>query len=397
MIAIAADGVFDGEVYSGGGAVVVVEAGRIVSVGPAGTTPAGCEVTRFDGCTILPGLIDTHVHLCCDGKPGALDRIPDFTAPELDAVIESSLRTQLAAGVTTVRDLGDRDWAVLDWRARHPDALLPTILASGPPITIPNGHCWNMGGAVTGDDALRAAVAERAARGADVVKIMASGGINTPGTDPAAAQFTAAELLVVVEESHAVGLPVTAHAHSLDAIRFALSAGVDSIEHCSFITASGLGVDESVVEELVATGTPVCPTLGIVPGMTPPPAVLEHLRRTGSDLSTRNALFARLHHYGVRIISGSDGGITPAKAHGILPESLIALTDGGLSPTAALTTATRHAATALNLPTKGRLTPGSDADLLVVRGNPTTDITTLRSPEALFVRGRRELSVCGGR
>lgn len=387
MIGIVADGVFDGELYSGGGAVVLIDGGRIVSVGPAGTAPAGCELIRFEGCTVLPGLIDTHVHLCCDSGPGALDRIPDFTALELDAVIENSLRMQLTSGVTTVRDLGDRDWAVLDWRAQHVGAVLPTIVASGPPITVPGGHCWNMGGAVEGTDALRAAVAERAARGADVVKIMASGGVNTPGTDPAAAQFTAAELLVVVEESHARGLPVTAHAHSLDSIRFALAAGVDGIEHCSFITTSGLGVDESVITQLAATGTPVCPTLGIVPGMTPPPAVLEHLRRTGSDLTTRNHLFARLHQSGVRIISGSDAGINPGKAHGILPESIIALTEGGLSPTAALTTATLHAATALNLPTKGRLTPGSDADLLVVPGNPTTDITALRTVEATYLRG----------
>ncbi|MEV6412998.1 amidohydrolase family protein [Kribbella sp. NPDC051718] len=397
MIGIEADGVFDGELYSGGGAVVLVDGGRIVSVGPAGTTPAGCEVIRFDGCTVLPGLIDTHVHLCCDSNPGALDRIPDFTATELDAVIENSLRMHLASGVTTVRDLGDRDWAVVDWRARHSGALLPTILASGPPITTPNGHCWNMGGAVSGDDALRAAVRERASRGAEVVKIMASGGVNTPGTDPAAAQFTAAELLVVVEESHTVGLPVTAHAHSLDAIRFALAAGVDSIEHCSFITASGVTVDESVISDLAASGTPVCPTLGILPGMSPPPAVLERLSSTGTDLSSRNRLFARLHQSGVRIISGSDAGIGPGKAHGVFPESIIALTEGGVSPTAALTTATLHAATALNLPTKGHLTPGADADLLVVSGNPTTDIPTLRSPQAVFVGGRRELSVSGGR
>src|SRR4051794_12124223 len=106
MIAIVADGVFDGERYSGGGAVVVVDEGRVVSIGPAGTAPAGSELVRFEGCTVLPGLIDAHVHLCCDSGTGALDRIPDFTAAELDAVIENSLRRQLASGVTTVRDLG---------------------------------------------------------------------------------------------------------------------------------------------------------------------------------------------------------------------------------------------------------------------------------------------------
>lgn len=269
-------------------------------------SPAGCEVVRFEGCTVLPGLIDAHVHLCCDSGPGALDRIPSFSNTEMADVIENSLRAHLAGGVTTVRDLGDRDFAVLDFRAAGRASALPTIVASGPPITIPSGHCWNMGGAVDGVDELRQAVAERAARGADVVKIMASGGVNTPGTDPAAAQFTTDELRVVVEESHGFGLPVVAHAHSLDAIRYALAAGVDGIEHCSFITSDGMKVDESVVAELAAAGTAVCPTLGVLPGMTPPPAVLEMMRKTGADYEARVRMFGALHASGVRLISGSD-------------------------------------------------------------------------------------------
>jgi imidazolonepropionase-like amidohydrolase len=246
-----------------------------------------------------------------------------------------------------------------------------------------------MGGAVEGVDALRRAVAERAARGADVVKIMASGGVNTPGTDPAATQFTTDELRVVVEESRIHGLPVVAHAHSLDAIKYALAAGVDGIEHCSFITADGMHADETVIAELANTGTPVCPTLGVVPGVTPPPAVLEIMRRTGADYQTRTRLFAGLHASGVRLISGSDAGINPGKAHGILPEAVIGLVEGGVTPTAALSTATSQAAAALNLPTKGHVHPGADADLLLVPGNPTTDITTLRSPTALYLHGTR--------
>jgi imidazolonepropionase-like amidohydrolase len=246
-----------------------------------------------------------------------------------------------------------------------------------------------MGGAVEGADALRAAVAERAARGVDVVKIMASGGVNTPGTDPSAAQFTADELRVVVEEARAHGLPVVAHAHSLDSIRYALAAGVDGIEHCSFITADGMSADEETIAELAAAGTAVCPTLGVIPGMTPPPAVLEMMRKTGADYEARTRLFGRLHASGVRLISGSDAGINPGKAHGILPEAVIGLVEGGVSPAVALTTATTQAATALNLPTKGHLTPGADADLVLVAGNPTTDITTLRTPTAVYLRGQR--------
>jgi imidazolonepropionase-like amidohydrolase len=388
VFAIEVDAVFDGERYSAERSVVVVDGRRIVSVAPAGTAlPPRCELIRYDGCTVLPGLIDAHVHLCCDSRPGALDRIPSFTPDELVAVIENSLRVHLASGVTTVRDLGDRDFAVVDWRARKGEGSLPTVVASGPPITVPQGHCWNMGGAVQGLDALREAVAERASRGADVVKIMASGGVNTPGTDPAAAQFTAEQLRVVVDESHALGLPVAAHAHSLDAIKYALAAGVDGIEHCTFITAAGLDADESVIAELVSSATTVCPTLGVRPGVTAPPAVLEMMRKMGADPGTRTRLCGRLHRAGVRIISGSDGGINPGKAHGILPEAVIALVQGGVSQLDALLTATSLPATTLNLPHKGRIHPGSDADLVIVAGNPTTDITALREPHAIYLQG----------
>ncbi|QNE21037.1 amidohydrolase family protein [Kribbella qitaiheensis] len=258
---------------------------------------------------------------------------------------------------------------------------------AGPPITVPRGHCWNMGGEASGLDELRRAVRERAERGADLVKIMASGGVNTPGTDPAASQFTSEELTAVVQEAHTLGLPVTAHAHSLESIRNALTAGVDGIEHCSFIAGDGMVVDSSVVSQLVSSRTAVCPTLGMVPGATPPPAVLEMMRRTGTDYATRIRVFGDLYRAGVHLISGSDAGITPGKRHGILPEAIIALTTGGMPPSLALASATSEAATACRLPAKGRILPGHDADLLVVPGNPLEDITALRNPTAAYLMG----------
>jgi imidazolonepropionase-like amidohydrolase len=177
MFAIEVDRVFDGERADPGGAVVTVDGTRIVGVAPRGTAPPEtCEVIRFPEATLLPGLIDSHVHLCCDSGPGALVRLTEFSDGELVAIIEEALRAHLAAGVTTVRDLGDRRWAVLDWRDRNrSNTELPTVLGSGPPITSPNGHCANMGGEARGVEQLRQAVAQRAERGADIVKIMASG------------------------------------------------------------------------------------------------------------------------------------------------------------------------------------------------------------------------------
>src|SRR5690606_30736050 len=151
----------------------------------------------------LPGLIDMHVHLCADGMDGALDRLEHLGEDELADVVTAVLDQHLRAGVTTVRDLGDRRYIVVDRRASravHGDlanlggVAEPTVLTAGPPITIPGGHCWNMGGETTGPEELRAAVRDRADHGVDVVKIMASGGAMTAGTDILACQFTVAEL-----------------------------------------------------------------------------------------------------------------------------------------------------------------------------------------------------------
>jgi imidazolonepropionase-like amidohydrolase len=391
MIAIEVDAVFDGEHFLCDGAVVIVDGRQIRSVNPRGTElPAGCELLQLPGTTLLPGLIDMHVHLCCDSGPDALDRIPEFSDAELVTVIEDALAAHLRSGVTTVRDLGDREWAVIDWRDRNRESAFPTVLGSGPPITSSRGHCWNMGGEARGVEQLRRAVAERAERGADIVKIMASGGANTPGSDPAGVQFDVAEIQAVVDESHARGLGVTAHAHSLAAIKNAVAAGIDGIEHCTFVTAGGIDVAGSVVADLVASGTTVCPTLGIVPGATPAPRVLEMMRKTGMSLGQRNQTMAGLHSAGVRIVSGSDGGITAGKPHGIMPEAVIGLVDGGVSLAEALATATSRAAAACGLADrKGRVLAGYDADLVVVQGDLRAGVTSLRDVRAVFLRGIR--------
>jgi imidazolonepropionase-like amidohydrolase len=340
---------------------------------PGMALPDGCAVADYSPATLLPGLIDTHVHLCGDSGPGALDRLPTFSDEELTTVIEDALLVHLAVGVTTVRDLGDRLWAVLNWRDRHQETIgAPTVLASGPPITSPGGHCWNMGGQAQGVRALRRAVRERAERGVDIVKIMASGGANTPGTDAARPQFSVEELRAVVEEAHAGGLVVTAHAHPLTAIRDALAAGVDAIEHCTFITATGIEVPDSVVAALAESAIPVCPTLGAAPGVVASPAVLEFKRKAGLTDQARAQTVGRLHRAGVHLVSGSDGGITPGKRHGVLPEAVSALVDGDVSPTDALASATARAAVACGVgDRKGRVAAGFDADLLIVDGDPS--------------------------
>jgi len=361
MLAIRVARIFDGRDLVRGAGVVFVEGDRIVGVESAGVgIPSGCEVLDRPAGTLLPGLVDAHVHLVGDSGPGALERLPEFSRDDLVRTLERSLRIQLSAGVTTVRDLGDKAWSVVDWRA-HPTAGLPTVVASGPPITSRAGHCWNMGGEASGVGELRAAVRERAERGVDVVKIMATGGMMTPGTDVDRGQFTAEELTVVVTEAHAAGLPVTAHAHALASIRDAIAAGVDGIEHCTFLTADGVHVPEAAIAALAAQGIVVCPTLGRAPGAVPPPQLRERFLKAGIDHETRRDQVARAHRAGVTIVSGTDGGINPGKPHGILPTAITDLVSGGMPAADALATATSVAAAACGLnDRKGHIRAGHD-------------------------------------
>ena len=302
-------------------------------------------------------------------------------------MIETALSEQLAAGVTTVRDLGDRRYAVVDWRDRHrDDRALPTVLGSGPPLTVPDGHCADWGEVAQGERALRSAVREHAGRGVDIVKIMASGGVNTPGADPARAQFSVAEIRAVVAEAHAADLQVTAHAHAAEGVRNALAAGVDALEHATFITDAGVEVDDRLVATMAESAIPVCPTLGVAPGVIPPPAVAELLRKIGVTDGARAQVIGGMHRAGVRIVSGSDGGINLGKRHGILPESMIALADGGVSTTDVLASATSIAAAACGVgDRKGRVAAGYDADLLLVDGDPVADLALLRNVAAIYL------------
>jgi imidazolonepropionase-like amidohydrolase len=352
-------------------------------------------VTDHEG-TLLPGLIDAHAHLVADSGDSALDRVAGYSAGEIEEVISRALRDQLRAGVTTVRDLGDRRFCVLDRRDRQQStpATEPTIVASGPPVTSRSGHCHYLGGEVSGTGEIIRAVAERVERGADIIKVMASGGVNTPGTDVMRTQFTTGELQLIVDRAHAAGVPVTAHAHGTPAVEQAVAVGVDGIEHCSCVTDRGFGqVSEETVATLARSRIAVCPTIGAGAQLmkAPPPAVKAMMARmgvtAGQMLQARWDFAGRLHRAGVRLVSGADSGIGPAKRHGVLPHAICELLTAGLSVTEALATATSGAAQACGVSArKGRLAPGYDADLLVVDGDLEIDVTALHRPRSVLLR-----------
>jgi imidazolonepropionase-like amidohydrolase len=220
--------------------------------------------------------------------------------------------------------------------------------------------------------------------------VMATGGMMTAGTDIRACQFTLEELRAVVEEAHRLGLPVTAHAHALDGVRQCVAAGVDGIEHCSCVGPEGIVIPDGLAEQIAAAGIAVCPTVGHqFPGGEPPPDVAERMARAGFDLGRRREQVGSLHRGGVTLISGVDSGIHPAKPHGFLPRTIAELVECGVPEVAALASATAVAALACGLAGRtGRLRAGLDADLLVVRGDPTVDIGALESVHAVYRRGR---------
>lgn len=396
MHAVRAPAAFDGTSFIPGGATVIVDADTIVGVESYDhPVPVACPLTTYDG-TLLPGLVDTHVHLVSDAGLGSLERAATMADDEIDQVIARSLRQQASAGATTVRDLGDTRYRTLAFRDREVPGA-PRILAAGPPMTIPDGHCHYLGGCVDGPDQIRAAVRERAARGVDVVKVMASGGLVTTGTDVFGVQFSAAELRLLVETAHEHDLQVLAHAHSLAGIEHALDAGVDGLEHFTGLVEGGLDLPDAVLARTAEAGVVVDMTFGFdhdaferMP--SPPPNVLEALRRTGLDPHTltaaRQRVAARVRQHGITVISGDDAGAGPVKPHGGIAGAISDLVGAGYPMEEALASATAVAAAACGLEgVTGSLRSGLAADLLVVDGDLRTGPEPLARPVAVLARG----------
>jgi imidazolonepropionase-like amidohydrolase len=395
MHAIRAAHAFDGTCFLPGGATVILDGDRIVGVETGRVVlPDGVEVAEHDG-TVLPGLFDCHTHLVADATVGGLERAATMSEEEMDAVIADSLRAHVAAGVTTVRDLGDRGYRTLAFRDVPG---LPRVVASGPPLTTPGGHCHFLGGEVHGDP--RAAVAEHAEHGVDVVKVMASGGFATPQTDQLGAQFTVAELAAVVEEAHRFGLPAVAHAHSLVGMRNALAAGVDGIEHFTGLSSEGVRIDDELLDDVARQGVYIDLTMGNDRTLNtqmpaPPPPIAKLMERFGVSsfaefYAARVGVFAQLREHAVPVIAGVDSGMGPAKGHGNVWRAVGDQVEGGYSVAEALASATSLAAEACGLAEEtGRLAAGYAADVLVVAGDLSQDVSVLGNTREVFARGVR--------
>ena len=368
------------------GASIVVEHDRIVAVEHRRMEPPSeTEVVDLGDATLLPGLVDSHVHLGFDGSADPVGRM----RADDDAVLLLRMRLaawrSLAAGVTTVRDLGDRSYLALalrDW-FREGNELGPEIVGSGPPLTVTGGHCYFMGGEADDEAQLRRAVRTRATRGVDVIKVMATGGNMTAGISPLTPQYTVSELAAVVEEAHRFGRTVTAHVHGVAGIERAVEAGVDGLEHCGFWVEDGVRAEQSLIDRIAEQEIVVCPTAGMLPNAPPPPPPVA------SRLPDMIAAFRRMHRSGVRLLAGTDAGIALAKPHGMTAHAVQQLGEqGGLPTIDALKSATSWAAEACGLAgRKGVVRPGADADILAVAGDVFEDLARLHDVRAVFRAG----------
>ncbi|HEY3484180.1 MAG TPA: amidohydrolase family protein, partial [Ilumatobacteraceae bacterium] len=243
---------------------------------------------------------------------------------------------------------------------------------------------WFLGGCCAGTDALLTAVDERQRRGCDVVKIMVTGGALTPTMPMWESQFSVEQVTQVVVAAHALGLPVAAHCHGIEGMRDALAAGVDTIEHCTFFTATGWSEpDDALIDRIAGSATAVSATWGRVPDFVPSPFV------TANQPVIRDAMH-RLRARGATIVVGTDAGINAGKPHDVLPHSTRDLTAIGMDSVEVLTTLTASAARVCGMGArKGRLATGYDADIVAVAGDPLADMAALFDVREVWCRGRR--------
>ncbi|WP_353946466.1 amidohydrolase family protein [Streptomyces sp. HUAS MG91] len=368
---------------------VLVRDGLVACVGPREEVQRCAKPDEpwlaYPGATVLPGLIDAHVHLCFDAGQ---DPVATLQGQDDDALFpDMAVHAEqlLSIGVTTARDLGDRNGLALRLgeQVAAGTAVGPRIISAGTPVTPHGGHCWFLGGEVSGADEIRSLFRRNIAAGAKVIKVMETGGgLTKGGAKSWESQFTPEELGAIVDEAHQAGLPVAAHAHGTEGIVAAVEAGVDTIEHCTWMTPTGFEVREDVLDQIIEKGIHICP------------AVSPHWRMLPQIFGAERAeaMFGavrRMAEAGARLIAGTDAGVQRAGFDG-LPASLAFYEHLGLPASRILAMATSEAANALGLSdVTGQISTGYSADLLVVDGDPLADLGALKNVKAVIAAGKR--------
>lgn len=367
-----------------GGQAIVIEDGKIVSIGPdsGANVDTNTKVIDLSGKTVLPGLIDAHTHLTMDPNFGY--ETLAISIPRQALIGAKNARVTLLAGFTTVRNVGAYGFSDIALRdaINAGDVPGPRMLASGPPLSITGGHCDNnllpydyhatSIGVADGVESVQHKTREDIKYGADLIKICATGGVLSMGDNPQHSQYTQEELRAIVADAHRLGRKVAAHAHGAEGIVWAANAGVDSVEHGSYI-------DDAGIAAMKQHGTYLVPTLYLgdwlidnaVQTHMPPPL----LAKAKAVIPAARQNVARAFAAGVKVGFGTDAAVYP---HGMNAHEFAVMVKLGLTPLEAIQAATINDADLLGWADRvGSLEPNHFADIIAVDGDPLQDITTL--------------------
>jgi len=368
---------------------VRIEGDRIAGIGSDPGLLRDAEVLEAPpGSTVLPGLIDAHVHITLDPGLTTIEEQERLAPEAREQGMRDRALAMVRAGITSARDLGGGAWLELELRDQIARGELagPRLICAGQPITSPGGHCHFWGGEARGPEAVREVVRRQLDHGVDWVKVMATGGVNTKNTRVDQAQLEPDELAALVDEASRGGRSVAAHCHGTQGIRLATAAHVRTIEHCSWAGEKGFGsdFDPALPPVIAAQDTWVSPTVNS--GWT------RFIERDGKEtrfFADMQRAFEGLKEAGARIIASTDAGI-PRVEHHHLPRALqIFARYTQFRPVEVLRAATSESAEALRIGDGvGHVREGGAADLLVVDGDPTEDLSALERSRWVFARGR---------